>query len=165
MGASATFVVTPDCPNSRYLRGFTRPASCRTSTAGFESIRSPLRASNMQHPPLTPSSFLAAIVIALVAVLPGCTAGSSPTLPIPPPLAVASSPDVDGFVTITGDGAIAGALVAAFNEEQGAGVIGEAAADGTFELRLEASSGDSITVWQRVGTDTSGLLSLVVPDP
>lgn len=132
---------------------------------GIESIRSPSRAFNMQQPPLTPASFLSAIVIALVAVLPGCTAGSSPTLPIPPPLAVASSPNASGIVTIRGEGAIAGALVAAYNEELGAGVIGEAEADGSFELQLTAAPGDSITVWQRVGTDTSGLLSLVVPEP
>ena len=119
----------------------------------------------MQHPSLTPISFFAAIVVALVAVLSGCTAGASPTLPIPPPLAVASSPDASGIVTIRGEGAVAGALVAAYNEELGAGVIGQAQPDGTFELRLMAAPGDSITVWQRVGTDTSGLLSLVVPEP
>lgn len=119
----------------------------------------------MQNRPLTPISFLAAIVIALVAVLPGCTAGSSPTLPIPPPLGSVSAPDIDGFVIVRGDGAIAGALVAAYNEELGAGVIGEAEPDGTFELRLRAGAGDPITVWQRIGTETSGLLSLVVPDP
>jgi hypothetical protein len=80
-------------------------------------------------------------------------------------LAVASSPNASGIVTIRGEGAIAGALVAAYNEELGAGVIGEAEADGSFELQLTAAPGDSITVWQRVGTDTSGLLSLVVPEP
>lgn len=119
----------------------------------------------MQHPTLTPISCLAAIVIALVAVLPGCTAGSSPTLPIPPPLAVSSSPDADGIITIRGEGALPSALVAAYNEEIGAGVIGQAEADGSFELQLMGAPGDSITVWQRVGTETSGLLSIIVPEP
>lgn len=84
-------------------------------------------------------------------------------MPIPPPLAAAEAPEA-GFTTIRGTGAIGGALVVAYNETLETGVIEPAADDGSFELRLEARGGDAITVWQQVGTDSSGLLSLVVPE-
>ena len=69
---------------------------------------------------MTRSFFLSlartAIAAALLvgALLPsGCTTTSSPTLPIPPPEALSSAPDAEGFVTIEGDGAIEGAQVLA----------------------------------------------------
>jgi len=95
--------------------------------------------------------------------LVGCTAGASPTLPVPPPSALSSAPDAEGLVTVTGDAAEPGALVFGYNERLESGVIETAEDDGTFELRLRADAGDSITVWQMVGSSTSGLLELIVP--
>ena len=93
----------------------------------------------------------------------GCTAGSSPTLPIPPPLAESTSPSVDGLVTITGTGADPDAIMAAFNENTGLGVLGEPEPDGSFTLVLEGSVDDSISVWQQIGTRTSQIQTVLVP--
>lgn len=100
--------------------------------------------------------------LTLTAVM-ACSSGASPTLPIPPPSALTSAPDESGIVTVRGDGAVEGALVSAFNERTGDGVIGTANDTGRFELRLAAESGDSVLVWQRVGTQSGQVLSLVVP--
>ncbi len=108
---------------------------------------------------------LGASLIALLPALNGCTGGASPTLPIPPPTALSSPPDADGFITVSGQGAVEGAIVAAYNEDLAEGTLGEAAADGTFSLRLRGRIDDTITVWQRVGTDTSQLVSVSVPSP
>ncbi len=94
-----------------------------------------------------------------------CTSASAPTLPIPPPSALSSAPDADGFVTVTGDGAIEGAMVLAYNQRLETGVIGTVSDLGTFELRLEADVGDSILVWQRIGTDASRFVEILVPRP
>lgn len=105
------------------------------------------------------AGFLAALVVLAAA----CSSGTSPTLPIPPPSALTSAPDDDGVVTITGNGAIEGALVSAYNERTERGVIETADDTGAFVLRLEAQTGDSILVWQRVGTQSGQVLSLGVP--
>lgn len=62
-----------------------------------------------------------------------------------------------------GTGAVEGALIAAFNERRGDGVLGEADDTGDFSVRLEAEVGDAITVWQQVGTMSSELLEVRVP--
>ncbi|MCU0677386.1 MAG: hypothetical protein MUE69_31925 [Myxococcota bacterium] len=105
----------------------------------------------------------ASCLASLVALAAACSSGASPTLPIPPPAALTSAPDEDGVVTITGNGAIEGALVSAYNERTERGVIETADDAGAFVLRLEAQTGDSILVWQRVGTQSGQVLSLGVP--
>lgn len=100
-----------------------------------------------------------AIAIAVGAASVGCAA---PTLPLPPPTALLSTPDAEGVVTIEGV-ARERAIVMAFNEDRREGVIGEAGDDGTYTLRIAASIGETITVWQMVGADTSQLLSREVP--
>jgi hypothetical protein len=105
----------------------------------------------------------AGLLAALVALGAACSSGASPTLPIPPPSALTSAPDEAGVVTITGNGAIEGALVSAYNERTERGVIETADDTGSFVLRLEAQTGDSILVWQRVGTQSGQVLSLGVP--
>lgn len=122
-----------------------------------------------QSPERTPSRLARALrALALscaVAALAGCTGSASPTLPIPPPSALSTPPDADGFVTIEGTAAIEGAIVSAFNERLGEGVIGEADDLGDFELRLRAAAGDSIAVWQTVGSDRGEILTVRVPNP
>lgn len=105
----------------------------------------------------------AGLLAALVALGAACSSGTSPTLPIPPPSALTSAPDESGVVTITGNGAIEGAIVSAYNERTERGVIETADDAGAFVLRLEAQTGDSILVWQRVGTQSGQVLSLGVP--
>lgn len=100
------------------------------------------------------------LVIALGVAAAGCAA---PTLPLPPPTALVSTPDADGVVTIEGV-ARGRAIVMAFNEDRREGVIGEAGDDGAYTLRITASISETITVWQMVGSDTSQLLSRSVPD-
>ena len=100
-----------------------------------------------------------ALAIALGAAAVGCAA---PPQPLPPPPALVSTPHADGVVTVEGV-ARGGAIVMAFNEERRQGVIGEAGDDGMYTLRVEASIGETITVWQMVGSDTSQLLSRTVP--
>lgn len=96
----------------------------------------------------------------LVGFLPACAA---PTLPLPPPSALVATPDPDGVATVTGT-AREGAVVSVFNEDRELGVIVVADGVGAFTARIAASIGDTITIWQRVGTDTSSPLSREVPD-
>lgn len=123
--------------------------------------------------PHRPNSRLAAALrglalmcaVAALTGLEGCSNSASPTLPIPPPSALSTPPDADGFVTIQGTAAVEGAIVSAFNERIGEGVIGEANDLGEFELRLRAAGGDPIAIWQTVGSDRGEILTVLVPDP
>jgi len=103
--------------------------------------------------------------LAALCGLVGCSNSASPTLPIPPPSALSSPPDSEGFVTIQGTAAIEGAMVSAFNERIGEGVIGEVDDLGEFQLRLRAQGGDPIAVWQTVGSTRGEILTVLVPDP
>jgi hypothetical protein len=110
----------------------------------------------------------AAIAAALLATacaapvgLAGCES-TAPIIPIPPPAAL-TAPDADGVVTLTGEGAQPEAIVFAYDEDTEAGVIGKADAAGAYALRLEARSGDTVSYWQRVGTDDSPTQHAVVP--
>ena len=109
--------------------------------------------------------FARLLALSLALALPACSTGSSPTLPIPPPTALSSPPDGAGIVTITGSGVIEGAMVLAYNERLETGVIGVADDMGDYSLRLAADVGDAITVWQRVGTESGQLTTIVVPSP
>jgi len=106
------------------------------------------------------------IVFALVTamgILVSCT--STPTIPLPPPNALSTAPNMDGLVTITGNGALAGAVVIAYNENVGNGVLTTASDAGEFSLELAASVGDSILVWQRAGAQSGEQVNIVVPMP
>jgi hypothetical protein len=112
--------------------------------------------------PSGPGAILAAILGAFVLLGlagPGCAA---PTLPLPPPTALVSTPDAEGIVTVTGL-ARPVAIVMVLNEDRRAGVIGEAEPDGSYSLRIAASIGETLTVWQMVGTTSSQLVSRSVP--
>jgi hypothetical protein len=90
----------------------------------------------------------------------GCLA---PTLPIPPPsVGSLTGPDASGFVTVSGE-ANPDAFVFLLNEETSSGVIGHAMPSGHYDLRVMASSGDSLTLWQMVGSETGQLVTRVVP--
>lgn len=142
----------------------TRPEDRRVPSSPESPIEASSWAIARRTPTLGGGGWLrAALLAALVALGAACSSGTSPTLPIPPPSALTSAPDEDGVVTITGNGAIEGALVSAYNERTERGVIETADDTGAFVLRLEAQTGDSILVWQRVGTQSGQVLSLGVP--
>lgn len=89
---------------------------------------------------------------------------TTPTLPLPPPVAGVEAPDPAGVVTIRGQ-AQPRSFVAALNEARDAGVIGRADAAGDYSLQLAAQPGDAITVWQFIEADRSQVVDLVVPNP
>lgn len=93
--------------------------------------------------------------------LGACT--NAPTLPLPPPEALASAPDRDGLVTVTGDGAIEGALISVYNPRTREGRITTADDAGRFSVRIEAIGGDSLQLWQRASTRTGEIREIVVP--
>jgi hypothetical protein len=101
-----------------------------------------------------------ALTLPALSLLPACAA---PTLPLPPPTALVATPDENGFVTVTGM-AREGAVVMVFNEDRDLGVIVVADDTGAYSGRIEASIGETLTIWQMVGSDTSQLLSRQVPD-
>lgn len=102
---------------------------------------------------------LLAVSLALGLVLCACAA---PTLPLPPPTALSSVPDAMGNVTVTGR-VNASAYVFALDEDRGDGVIVSADASGNYSATLQAASGDMITCWQMVGTNTGQLTQVIVP--
>lgn len=99
-------------------------------------------------------------LVAAAAFVGGCAA---PTLPLPPPAALAlTSPDpVTGLVTVTGE-ALPAAFVSCLNLRLEVGVIGRADATGHFSLQLAAQAGDSLLVWQEIGSDRGPYTELCV---
>lgn len=100
----------------------------------------------------------------LALFLPLFSACAAPTLPLPPPSALVSVPDESGIVSITGMGRPR-AVVMVFNEDTELGVIVLADEVGNYTAQIAASSGETLTIWQMVGTDSSQLLSRMVPFP
>jgi hypothetical protein len=112
------------------------------------------------------SSILRALPLALLLVgALGCEVSSTPTLPLPPPAALSSAPDAAGIVTVTGGAVEPGAFVSVFDLDTDMGVIGVADDTGGFRLSLPASVGDTLEIWQRVGTRSGEPLDIVVPPP
>ncbi|MBX3273293.1 MAG: hypothetical protein KF729_23725 [Sandaracinaceae bacterium] len=105
-----------------------------------------------------------ALILAAAAAAYAAGAGcAAPVLPLPPPTAlIEGPPDAEGVVTIRGE-ARPGALVFCFNEETERGVIETAGATGAYVVRIAASSGDVLTVWQQQGTQSGMLRSVTVP--
>lgn len=110
---------------------------------------------------VAPLARRACIVLWIVAA--GGLGCATPTLPLPPPEpAPLTEPDPDGMVTVQGSARV-GALVFVFNEDAEAGVITVTDDEGTFSTRIAATSGHTLTLWQRVGTDDGQPVSLEVP--
>lgn len=99
------------------------------------------------------------LVVAIGVHLYACAA---PTLPTPPPSASVALVGTDAVVTGQAD---AGALVSCLNEDTARGVIETADTQGAFVLRLPATAGDHLSVWQDSGNGPGQLLELVVPAP
>jgi hypothetical protein len=78
----------------------------------------------------------------------------------PPPSASVALIGSDAVVTGQAEG---GALVSCLNEDTARGVIETADGTGAFSLRLPATAGDHLSVWQDSGSGPGQLLELVVP--
>jgi hypothetical protein len=106
-------------------------------------------------------------VIGAIAVF-AATSCTSRTLPLPPPeVKSVTSPDGDGFVTLSGY-ALEAAAIGVLNERTQEGVITASAmmdCDSTcpWEARIHAQVGDRLRVWQFFETD--GAKDVVVPKP
>jgi hypothetical protein len=88
------------------------------------------------------------LVLLLALACSACT--TTPTLPLPPPVASVELPDSDGFALVQGQVQEL-AYVSVLNEASDQGVITRADADGHFKTRIAAESGDLLTVWQDLG--------------
>ena len=98
--------------------------------------------------------------LASIATSSGCAA---PTLPLPPPAALAlTSPDpVTGLVTVSGE-ALPGAFVSCVNVRLESGVIVRSDAAGTFSLQITAQTGDSLLVWREKDSNRGPYTELCV---
>lgn len=92
-------------------------------------------------------------LLLLGAIGPACAA---PVLPLPPPTALVSSPDMDGFVTVTGEVSTEGAFVGCLNEDTEVGILVRSDSAGMYACRLRADIGHLIRIWQFVDTGPGG---------
>jgi hypothetical protein len=97
---------------------------------------------------------VAALGLLLVTMAAGAGGCAAPTLPLPPPAALAAtSPDpTTGLVVVTGE-VLPDAYVSCLNPRIETGVIVRADAAGRFRLEIAAQVGDSLLVWQQRGND------------
>ncbi len=111
-------------------------------------------------------SFLRSFVVgALVAAACASSGGCfGPTLPLPPPTALVSTPGADGFVDVSGE-ALGDAYVLVLNLDTDDGVIGRADPSGRYAVRIRATVGHTLEVWQMIGTDAGQHRTAAVPGP
>lgn len=106
------------------------------------------------------SSHLRKLSVVAFALAISC---ATPTLPLPPPLALSSPPDpMTGLVTVTGS-ALPDTYIFVLNQQTESGVIGMADMDGNFSIQIEAEIGDYLTVWQRMGSEDGPTIEIEVP--
>ena len=90
----------------------------------------------------------------------------SPTLPLPPPYQPSvSKVDGEGYVTVQGGAGAAdpGAVVYGYDQQNGHGAIDTVGGSGQYLLRMQATAGDKIIVWQEQGSDRSPAITVTVP--
>ena len=102
---------------------------------------------------------------AILFLCAGCA--NNPTVPLPPPdvtVITTTSPDVDGFVTVTGDADAAqpDSVVLLFNEETESGVMETAAPDGSFEAVIAATVGNVLSLQIKLDDNLSRTEFIVV---
>lgn len=108
---------------------------------------------------------LATLLLALGLSCLGCA--NNPTVPLPPPdvtVISTTSPDLDGFVTVTGDAEAAepDSIVLLFNEATESGVMETAAMDGSFEAVIAAVSGNILSLQYKLDDTLSRTEYIVV---
>lgn len=98
----------------------------------------------------------------LVALLGLAACGTTPTLPLPPPVATVGAPSLQGLVQVEGQ-ANDEAWVTVLNTTTEVGKIGRADATGHFAIAIEAEAGDRLDVFQEVDGLTGEHAELIVP--
>jgi hypothetical protein len=88
--------------------------------------------------------------------------GTTPTLPLPPPVASVGSPSLQGLVRVEGQ-ANEEAYVTVLNVQTDQGRITRAASDGHFALEIEAQAGDRLDVYQESDGIEGEHAELIVP--
>ena len=106
-----------------------------------------------------------AIVFAAVLLLVGCA--SNPTVPLPPPDATvitSTSPDDEGFITVTGEPEAAepDSVVLLFNESTESGVMETAADDGSFAAMIAAEVGHTVSIQCKLDDELSRTVYITV---
>jgi hypothetical protein len=89
---------------------------------------------------------------------------STPTLPLPPPVAQVSFPDEQGFALVEGE-AQPDAYIFVLNETRDDGVISKADQDGLYSVRIQAQSDDDLVIWQALDGESGELKRVTVPRP
>jgi len=102
------------------------------------------------------------LLLCLGLLTPSCNV--TPTLPLPPPVASADTPDEQGYALVQGE-AHALSYVSILNERTDSGVITRADQEGKFRARIEARVGDLLTIWQEVAGEIGELKQTSVPAP
>jgi hypothetical protein len=77
---------------------------------------------------------------------------------------MASAPDVNGLVTVTGE-VNPDAYVYCLNLDQDRGVFDRADMDGRFSLQIAANIGEYLSIHQQSGTDQGPPFEIRVPAP
>ena len=90
--------------------------------------------------------------------IPGCS--NTPTVPVPPPdmkEVTTTSPDTDGFATISGQTGAAepDSIVLLFNEDMESGVMETAESDGSFEAVIHAEAGHTLVLQLKLDNSLS----------
>ena len=101
------------------------------------------------------------LLLAALPLLGSC--GTTPTLPLPPPVASVGE-STNGLVVVEGE-VLPQAYVSVFNERTEGGVITRADLEGMFSAELEAETGDELTIWQEREGETGERKRIVVPHP
>jgi len=109
-------------------------------------------------------SRLSQLVCAVSIGVLSAACNTTPTLPLPPPLATVSTVDEQGFALVSGE-VEPFAYVSILNEQSEQGVITRADVAGVYEAKIAAEIGDLLTIWQLVGTEISEQKRVNVPAP
>jgi hypothetical protein len=94
-----------------------------------------------------------AFALSAASIVGGASCISTPTLPLPPPVASVSSPNAQGLVRVEGE-ANERAYVHVFNQQLDRGRTERADESGRFGIEIEGSVGHTLVIWQE---DEGGL--------
>lgn len=91
----------------------------------------------------------------------GC--GSTPTLPLPPPVASVGAPNAQGLVRVEGE-ANERAHVYVHNAQRDEGKFDRADDAGRFAIDIEASPGETLVIWQEDEGLAGERIERIVPE-
>lgn len=110
------------------------------------------------------------LIIFLMWLMAGAVFGcnSSPTVPVPPPAATlikTSTPDADGFVTVTGDPDDRfgfGDVALIYNDNTGDGIMTDIETDGSFRTKVSAEFSHVLVIKIMRGDSVSGATEIQI---